>query len=94
MDKIKYKPLDGYIIVQKVKPPEKTKTGIGIPTGSQEKEYQINFGIVLRVSDTVKDIKAGEKIQWKEYVGAPIFGEKDLFVVDAEDREVLYILEE
>ncbi len=92
MDKIRYKPLNGYIIVRKVKPPEKTASGIGVPV-SQEKENQINFGIVLRVSETIKDIKAGEKIQWKEYTGALIFGEKDLFVVDAEDREVLYILE-
>lgn len=92
METIKQKPLYPFLIVRKEKQPAKTNTGVALPTGSAEKEGQINFATVLRISEGIDKVKVGDKIQYKEYTGAQVFGEKDMFVIDME--EILYVLED
>ncbi len=58
------KPLFNNILIKPEKQEEKTAGGIYIPDTVREKPV---YGIVVEVSDEVKDIKKGDKVLYKKW---------------------------
>lgn len=82
------KPLKNHVVAKIEKPAEKTSSGFILPSNSKEKPA---FAIVESVGKDVKDIKAGDKIIYKEYSTTPVRLD-DIDYIILEDKDVLATL--
>ncbi len=63
------RPLGKRVIIKRLEAEEKTASGIVLPSQAKEKPQ---FAEVIAVSNEVEDIKVGDKVVFKKYVGTEI----------------------
>lgn len=63
------KPIGKRVIIKKLEAEEKTASGIVLPSQAQEKPQMAE---VVAVGEEVKEVKAGDKVVFKKYVGTEI----------------------
>ncbi|MDD4661980.1 MAG: co-chaperone GroES [Candidatus Pacebacteria bacterium] len=88
---MKLKPLTNHIIIEAIKPEEKTKSGIVLPSLSEESPDQ---GVVIAIgSDEKIEVKVGDKVIFSKYgpTSAKI-SNKEYLIVSQDD--ILAIIEE
>mgnify|MGYP000553126186 FL=1 len=76
-----FRPLNKNILVKRVEEEEKTSSGIIIPDSAKEKP---SVAEVIAVSDTIKEVKTGDRVVFSKYGGTEI-------ALDGEDYLVLEI---
>lgn len=63
------RPLGKRVIIKRLEAEEKTASGIVLPSQAKEKPQMAE---VIAVSNEVEDIKVGDKVVFKKYVGTEI----------------------
>ena len=64
-----FRPLNKNILVKRVEEEEKTSSGIIIPDSAKEKP---SVAEVIAVSDTIKEVKTGDRVVFSKYGGTEI----------------------
>ena len=78
---MKIKPLEDNILIKRSKPVEKSANGVMLVT----KDNEVEKGIVISVSSTIKDIKKGNCVLFKNY---------SLDTINIDDEELNFIKKE
>ncbi len=77
------KPLGKRVIIKKVEAEEKTASGIVLPSQAKEKPQ---LAEVLAIGSEITDIKVGDKVVFKKFVGTEIKVDgEELIIVDFND---------
>jgi chaperonin GroES len=77
------KPIGKRVVIKKLEAEEKTASGIVLPSQAKEKPQ---FAEIVAVGEEVKEVKAGDKVVFKKYVGTEIKVEgEELTICDVED---------
>ncbi len=83
------RPLGKRVIIKRLEAEEKTASGIVLPSQAKEKPQMAE---VVAVSNEVEDIKVGDKVVFKKYVGTEVKVEgEELTICDIAD--VLAVVE-
>lgn len=87
---MKIQPINGRIVIRRVKPSEATKGGIVIPDTAKEKSRE---GEVVAVAeDATEDVAVGDRVIFKEYGGTEIrVGNDEVILLGAEDLVAKYL---
>lgn len=88
---MKLKPLTNHIIIEAIKPEEKTKSGIILPNAKEDSPDQ---GIVIAISSDEKiEVKVGDKVIFSKYgpTSAKV-GDKEYLIISQDD--ILAVIEE
>ncbi|MDH8678638.1 co-chaperone GroES [Fusibacter bizertensis] len=83
------RPLGKRVIIKRLEAEEKTASGIVLPSQAKEKPQMAE---VIAVSNEVEDIKVGDKVVFKKYVGTDIKVEGDEVTI-CEIADILAIVE-
>lgn len=77
------RPLGKRVIIKRLEAEEKTASGIVLPSQAKEKPQMAE---VIAVSKEVEDVKVGDKVVFKKYVGTEIKVEnEEVMVCDLAD---------
>lgn len=83
------KPLGKRVIIRKLEAEEKTASGIVLPSQAKEKPQMAE---IVAVGKEVEDVKVGDKVVFKKYVGTEIkVDNEELTICELED--ILAIVE-
>jgi chaperonin GroES len=83
------RPLGKRVIIKRLEAEEKTASGIVLPSQAKEKPQMAE---VVAVSSEVEDVKVGDKVVFKKYVGTEIKVEgEEVTICDIAD--ILAVLE-
>lgn len=83
------KPLGNRVIIKKLEAEEKTASGIVLPTQAKEKPQ---LAEIVAIGKDVEDVKIGDKVVFKKYVGTEIKVENEELTI-CEMEDILAILE-
>lgn len=83
------RPLGKRVIIKRLEAEEKTASGIVLPSQAKEKPQMAE---VIAVSNEVEDIKVGDKVVFKKYVGTEIKMDGDEVTI-CEIADILAIVE-
>ncbi|MDD2909832.1 MAG: co-chaperone GroES [Candidatus Pacebacteria bacterium] len=88
---MKLKPLTNHVVIEPVKPEEKTKSGIVLPNMGEESPEQ---GRVIAIgSDEKIEVKVGDKVVFSKYGPTKIKVEDKDYLIASQD-DILAIIEE
>ena len=88
---MKLKPLTNHVVIEPVKPEEKTKSGIVLPNMGEESPEQ---GRVIAIgSDEKIEVKVGDKVVFSKYGPTSIKVEDKDYLIASQD-DILAIIEE
>jgi chaperonin GroES len=88
---MKLKPLTNHVVIEPVKPEEKTKSGIVLPNMGEESPEQ---GKVIAIgSDEKIEVKVGDKVVFSKYGPTKIKVEDKDYLIASQD-DILAIIEE
>lgn len=88
---MKIKPLTNHVVIEPVKPEEKTKSGIVLPNMGEESPEQ---GRVIAIgSDEKIEVKVGDKVVFSKYGPTKIKVEDKDYLIASQD-DILAIIEE
>lgn len=88
---MKLKPLTNHVVIEPVKPEEKTKSGIVLPNMEEESPEQ---GRVIAIgSDEKIEVKVGDKVVFSKYGPTKIKVEDKDYLIASQD-DILAIIEE
>jgi len=77
------KPIGKRVVIKKLEAEEKTASGIVLPSQAKEKPQ---FAEIVAVGEEVNEVKAGDKVVFKKYVGTEIKVDgEELTICDVED---------
>lgn len=83
------RPLGKRVIIKRLEAEEKTASGIVLPSQAKEKPQMAE---VIAVSNEVEDVKVGDKVVFKKYVGTEVKVEgEEVMICDVAD--ILAVLE-
>ena len=83
------KPLDDRVVIKKIEPEEKTKSGIVLPSSAQE---QPQMAEVLEVGPKVEGAKKGDKVIFSKYAGTEVKLEGEEYTI-LKQHDVLAVVE-
>ncbi len=83
------KPLGKRVIIRKLEAEEKTASGIVLPSQAKEKPQMAE---VVAVGSEVEELKAGDKVVFKKYVGTEIKVDQEELTI-CELADILAIVE-
>ncbi|MGI6341336.1 MAG: co-chaperone GroES [Minisyncoccales bacterium] len=88
---MKLKPLTNHVVIEPVKPEEKTKSGIVLPNMGEESPEQ---GRIIAIgSDEKIEVKVGDKVVFSKYGPTKIKVEDKDYLIASQD-DILAIIEE
>ncbi|HOI59939.1 MAG TPA: co-chaperone GroES [Candidatus Pacearchaeota archaeon] len=88
---MKLKPLTNHVVIEPVKPEEKTKSGIVLPSIGEESPEQ---GVVIAIgSDEKIEVKVGDKVIFSKYGPTKAKVEDKDYLIASQD-DILAIIEE
>lgn len=88
---MKIKPLTNHVVIEPVKPEEKTKSGIVLPNMGEESPEQ---GRIIAIgSDEKIEVKVGDKVVFSKYGPTKIKVEDKDYLIASQD-DILAIIEE
>lgn len=83
------RPLGKRVIIKRLEAEEKTASGIVLPSQAKEKPQMAE---VIAVSHEVEDVKVGDKVVFKKYVGTEVKYEGEEVMI-CEVADILAVLE-
>lgn len=83
------RPLGKRVIIKRLEAEEKTASGIVLPSQAKEKPQMAE---VIAVSKEVEDVKIGDKVVFKKYVGTEVKFEGDEVMI-CEVADILAVVE-
>lgn len=83
------RPLGKRVIIKRLEAEEKTASGIVLPSQAKEKPQMAE---VIAVSKEVEDLKIGDKVVFKKYVGTEVKFEGDEVMI-CEVADILAVVE-
>jgi len=94
---MKLKPLGDRVVIKQLEAEEKTKSGIVLPTQSQEKPLQaevvaVGKGGVVDGKEVKMEVKVGDKVIYSKYAGTEIKVE-DVEYIIVKQNDILAIVE-
>ena len=94
-------PRNDLVLVRRVRPAEKTESGLYIPDQAQEKKMETRIEAVgpgaftsagVRCTAPMSDLKIGMRVMMSKYGGVAVEDQPDLFLV--REAEILSILDD
>ncbi|MCL2873913.1 MAG: co-chaperone GroES [Defluviitaleaceae bacterium] len=94
---MKLKPLGDRVVIKQLDAEEKTKSGIVLPTQSQEKPLQaevvaVGAGGVIDGKEIKMEVKVGDKVIYSKYAGTEIKVENVEYII-VKQNDILAIVE-